>query len=84
VYIFQAIYMQRKLTITIEESVYNGLYSIAGKRNISRFIESLVRPHLPSVNLEEGYRAMAMDEEREREALEWSEATIGDVANETR
>lgn len=76
--------MQRKLTITVEESVYNGLYTIAGKRNIGRFIESLVRPYLPSENLDEAYRAMAMDEEREREALEWSEATIGDVANETR
>jgi predicted CopG family antitoxin len=76
--------MQRKLTITVEESVYNGLYAIAGKRNISRFIESLVRPHIPSENLDEGYRAMAMDEEREREALEWAESTIGDVAHETR
>jgi hypothetical protein len=28
--------------------------------------------------LSEGYRAMAADEAREREALEWSEALIGD------
>ena len=27
---------------------------------------------------------MAQDEEREREALEWSEATFGDVSDETR
>ena len=32
--------------------------------------------------LEDGYRRMAADEEREAEALEWSEATIGDVADE--
>jgi hypothetical protein len=32
--------------------------------------------------LEEGYRAMAADEEREAEAAEWAEALIGDVVNE--
>ncbi len=76
--------MQKKLTITVEESVYNGLYAVAGKRNISRFIESLIRPHIIDTSLDEGYRAMALDEEREREALEWSEGTIGDVAHESR
>ena len=29
----------------------------------------------------EGYRQMAHDEAREAEALEWSEGTIGDVAD---
>jgi hypothetical protein len=32
--------------------------------------------------LEDGYQAMADDEDREAEALEWAEATIGDVAEE--
>ncbi len=32
--------------------------------------------------LEEGYRAMAADEEREAEAAEWAEALIADVADE--
>jgi hypothetical protein len=32
--------------------------------------------------LEEGYQAMANDEDREAEALEWAEATVGDVAEE--
>ncbi len=30
-------------------------------------------------NLDAAYREMAQDEEREAEALEWAEATIGDV-----
>ena len=34
--------------------------------------------------LEDGYQAMADDVDREREALEWAEATIGDVADEPR
>lgn len=35
-------------------------------------------------SLELGYKEMAQDEERESEALEWAEATIGDVADESR
>ncbi len=31
--------------------------------------------------LEESYRQMAQDKEREAEALEWAEATIGDVSD---
>jgi hypothetical protein len=34
--------------------------------------------------LELGYQQMGQDEERESEALEWVEATIGDVADEPR
>jgi hypothetical protein len=35
-------------------------------------------------SLELGYQQMSQDEERESEALEWAEATIGDVADESR
>ncbi|MBL7161936.1 MAG: addiction module antitoxin [Anaerolineales bacterium] len=76
--------MQKKLTITIDEEVYAGLYSTIGRRRISRFIEELVRPYVISESLESAYQQMAQDEEREVEALEWAEATIGDVSNETR
>ena len=31
-----------------------------------------------------GYKQMSEDDEREAEALEWAEATIGDVADELR
>lgn len=75
--------MQKKLTITIDERVYEGLQTVVGKGKISQFIEVLVRPHVLSENLESGYREMAQDEAREAEALEWSEATVGDVNNET-
>jgi predicted CopG family antitoxin len=76
--------MQKKLTITIDEKVYEGLHKVIGSRNISQFIESLVRPHVISQDLEAAYREMAQDENREAEALEWSEATIGDVSDEPR
>jgi len=74
--------MQKKLTITIDEVVYQGLHTHIGPRKISQFIESLVRPHVIPNDLRDAYAQMAQDEEREAEALEWSEAVIGDVANE--
>lgn len=76
--------MQKKLTITIDEEVYEGLHKIIGRGRISGFIEELVRPHVISVDLEEAYKQMAEDEKREAEALEWAEATLGDVADEAR
>ncbi|HWQ11501.1 MAG TPA: hypothetical protein VNL77_01805 [Roseiflexaceae bacterium] len=76
--------MQKKLTITVDEEVYEGLHKVIGRRHISQFIEDLVRPHVIGTDLEAGYRAMAADEAREREARDWSEATIGDVADAAR
>ena len=71
--------MQKKLTITVDEKVYKGLHSVVGRGNISQFIEALIRPHVVSKDLEAAYQRMAEDEAREGEALEWSEATIGDL-----
>ncbi len=75
--------MQKKLTITIEEQLYAGLYNVVGKRKISKFIETLIRPHVIKPNLEIAYKEMAKDKMREQEALELAEATIGDSSNET-
>ena len=57
---------------------------MVGRRNISRFLNDLARAHVVTQELAEGYGAMAQDEAREREALEWSEGLIGEVANEPR
>lgn len=76
--------MQKKLTITVDEQVYQGLHRVVGRRRISRFIESLVRPHVVQQDLSAAYEAMAQDEAREAEALEWAESTVTDVADETR
>ena len=74
----------KKLTITLDERVYEGLHRVIGRRRISRFIESLVRPHVIGADLEAAYQQMAQEEVREAEAMDWAEATIGDVADETR
>jgi hypothetical protein len=76
--------MQKKLTITLDEHVYRGLHTVIGRRRISQFIESLVRPYVVNKDLEIAYQQMAQEEAREAEALDWAEATVGDVANETR
>lgn len=76
--------MQKKLTITIDEKVYAGLYKNIGARKISRFVEELVRPLVIKPNLESAYELMAKDIDREEEALEWVEATLGDSIHETR
>lgn len=75
--------MQKKLTISIDEQVYEGLYAVVGRRRISRFIEDLVRPHVLYQELDAAYRQMAQDEEQEAEALEWADATVGDVRDKS-
>lgn len=67
--------MHKKLTITVDEGVYEGLHQVIGRRRISQFIEDLVRPHVLCPELSEAYREMAADEAREREAHEWVEGT---------
>ena len=76
--------MQKKLTLTIDEKVYEGLHAVIGRRKISGFIEDLVRSHVVDPDLAAGYRAMAADERREAEALVWAEGLMGDVSHETR
>lgn len=63
--------MAKKLTITVEDEVYEGLHRVIGRRRISRFLNDLARPHVTSRELAQAYRDMAADEEREREAAEW-------------
>jgi hypothetical protein len=60
------------------------LYTVIGRRRISRFIEFLVRPDVIGKDLEAGTRQMAREEARESEAWEWANATVADVAEETR
>lgn len=76
--------MQKKLTITIDEAVYRGLYDRVGPGKISRFIEQLVRPHVLPKELDDAYAGMARDEDREAEAVEWANGLIGDAVNDSR
>ncbi len=76
--------MQKRMTISIDEHIYDGLVRVVGRRKISKFLESLARPHVAQDDLADAYQAMAQDTVREQEALEWSNALIGDVGDATR
>ena len=69
--------MHKRMTITLDEVVYDGLYRTIGKRRISQFIEDLLRPHVLDTSLDDGYRAMAADEARETLANAWCNALAG-------
>ena len=66
--------MSNKVTISLEEHVYDELCRAAGSIGLSDYIETLLRPR-ESLDLEEGYRSIAADHEREAEAVEWMEGT---------
>lgn len=76
--------MQKRLTITIDEEVYEGLHKTIGPRKISKFVEGLVRPHVVRPNMELAYSQMSKDKKREAEALDWAEMTFKDRSHEKR
>ena len=76
--------MQKKLTISLNEVVYDELCRVVGRGNISKFIERMITPHLKGNDLDEAYREMAADSVREREALDWANGVVGDVSDEKR
>lgn len=76
--------MQKKLTISLNELVYDELCRVVGRGNISKFIENLITPKLKANDLDAAYSEMAADSVREQEALEWSNAVVGDISNEKR
>jgi predicted CopG family antitoxin len=75
--------MQKKLTITVDSKVYEGLHSVIGRGNISQFLERLARPYVLNKDLATSYREMANDSKREAEANEWVENLAQDI-DETR
>ncbi|OGH55598.1 MAG: addiction module antitoxin [Candidatus Lindowbacteria bacterium RIFCSPLOWO2_12_FULL_62_27] len=76
--------MKKKLTLSVDREIYDGLRSQIGARRISGFIESLLRPHVVKSSLEEGYARMSRDKDREKEARRWAEQTVRDIAREKR
>ena len=64
--------MARKLTILIDDAVYEGLHRGIGRGSISKFIEDLARPHVARRDPNAQYRETAKDAAREREAQAWT------------
>jgi hypothetical protein len=76
--------MKKNMTITIDERIYDGLYRAVGRGHISQFIENLVRPHVLENDIDAAYQAMAQDEAREGEVLDWTENLIDDGLSRAR
>ncbi len=76
--------MHKRMTIMLDEDVYDGLYRLVGKRRISQFVSDVLRPHVSDQSLDDGYRAMAADGEREDEAREWLAALANDSIDAAR
>lgn len=76
--------MHKRMTITLDEAVYDGLYRTVGKRKMWQFIEDLLKPLVLDSSLDGGYKAMASDTLLEAQAPEWCNALSGDAAHETR
>jgi hypothetical protein len=74
--------LPRKLTILLDDQVYERLHAAAGRRRVGRLVEQLVRDRLLHEDLDAAYAALAAEERREAEALDWAEATLEDVDDE--
>jgi hypothetical protein len=70
--------MTRKLTISIDDRVYDGLHAVVGRGNIAKFLEDLARPFVVTDSLSAAYAEMAADTDREVEAGEWCDSLAGD------
>jgi hypothetical protein len=66
--------MTRKLTISIDDWVYDGLHAVVGKGNIGKFLEELARPFVVPEILAAAYAQMAADQNRDAEADNLCEA----------
>ncbi len=70
--------MTKKLTVSIDDRVYDGLHAIVGRGNIGKFLEDLARPFVVTESLAAAYAEMAADEDRDTEADEWCESLATD------
>ena len=70
--------MTKKLTISIDDRVYDGLHAVVGRRHIGKFLEDLARPFVVSDSLSAAYAEMSADKARDAEANDWCESLAAD------
>ncbi|MGH7812780.1 MAG: addiction module antitoxin [Candidatus Binataceae bacterium] len=68
---------RRKLTITVEDAVYRGLYRVVGRRNISRFLNDLARPAVVRDRVKSTAALRAKRRESEAELAHYVERMAG-------
>ena len=78
-----------KVTVSVPADLVKMADKVAKERKTSRSkvvsacLQELAKQRFQA-ELEDGYRAMAADEQREKEALEWAEGTLEDFENAKR
>jgi len=80
--------MLRELTLNVEETLYNTLMPMVEKQTIENLLTEFVQSKFThrtytQTELEDGYKAMAADEEYEREAMEWCNGLMNGIDDET-
>ena len=81
--------MQRELKFNVDEALYNTLMPMVQKQTIGNLLAEFVQARFnqrtyTQTELEAGYKAMAADEEYEREAMEWCNGLMSGIEDETR
>ena len=81
--------MLRELTLSVDETLYNTLKPLVENQTIGILLAEFVQSRFPhrtytQAELEDGYKAMAADEEYEREAMEWCNGLMRGIDDETR
>ena len=78
-----------KVTASVPKDLVKMADKVAKERKTSRSkvvsscLQELAKQRFQA-ELEEGYRAMAADEQREKDAMEWAEGTLEDFENAKR
>ena len=70
---------KRKITLMLDAEVYEGLRKRVGSRGIGSYLSSLAKPYVVETTIEDGYKAMALDEARNKEAAEWDMGVTEEV-----
>ncbi|MDR2596793.1 MAG: hypothetical protein LBC76_05660 [Treponema sp.] len=81
--------MLRKLTLNVDETLYNTLIPMVEKQTIGKLLAEFVQARVSErtytqAELEDGYKAMAADKEYEQEASEWCNGLMNGIDDETR
>ena len=76
--------MQKRMTITLDETVHDSLMRVVGRDKMSHALQSLARRHMLDASMDEGSRAMSCDSQRKTEALHWINGLIADWAEAAR
>ena len=68
--------MLKEVTISVEEDIYNELLPLIEQKTLNRFIAHAIRLKVSDEYLNESYKALASDTEREKEALVWCNSLV--------